>query len=76
VRPLVGEVFAFDSAPEILAFTLDHFKVGHKGVTSTAGLTSMVEQLLQANKPAPRIAMDSASLQISKIPGFDRVRVM
>ena len=77
VRPLVGDVLAFDSAPEILGFALDHLKIGHKGVTSTDGLTSMVQQALQASKPAPRVAFDSTININDKFPGASRtIQVM
>ncbi len=76
VRSVVGDVLAQDSAEGIYGFALDQMKVDRKDVTGVPALRALFNLAHQANKPTPRVAMDSAFLEISKIPGFDRVRVM
>lgn len=61
VRPIVGDVsVALDSADAVYAFALTHAKVKIDGVP-TAAYPAMVDMLnTTREKPAPRVALDSA----------------
>lgn len=76
VRPTVGDVIAQDSAESIYGFALDQMKVDHAGVTGVPALRALYKVASSKSTDAPRIAMDAATLTVSKIPGFDRARVM
>lgn len=64
VRPVVGEVFAKDSAEDIYAFALDHLKVNREGVAGTAALRALfnVAQTATATAAASPVAMDYAGV--------------
>lgn len=71
VRPVVGDVLGMDSAESVYRFALDHMKVEHKAIAAD-GLPA-VFAAIQSNKtaPAPRVAMDSASVA-KQLPGLAR----
>lgn len=73
VRPVVGDIaVAMDSAESVYRFALDHMKVENKGIAAD-GLPA-VFAAIQASKttaPAPRVAMDSASVT-KQVPGLAR----
>ncbi len=75
VRPTVGDVIAQDSAESIYGFALDQMKIDHAGVTGVPALKALYRVASSKSTDAPRIAMDAAAIT-TKIPGFDRVRVM
>ena len=72
VRSVVGDVLAQDSAEGIYAFALDQMKVDHKDVTGIPALRALFNLAHQANKPAPRVAYDSAINLEDKFPGASR----
>lgn len=76
VRPVVGDVLGMDSALDVLRFGLKHLGVKHDNYTTFGALQDAFVQNSSKSTPAPRIAMDAATLTVSKIPGFNNVRVM
>ena len=76
VRSTVGDVLSMDSAGDIYTFALDQMKIDHAGVTGVPALKALYRVASSKSTDAPRIAMDAATLTVSKIPGFNNVRVM
>lgn len=71
VRPVVGDVFAFDSAEEIYAFALDQMKVDRKDVTGVPALRALFNLAQESVRPAAKVAYDSNSLA-EKFPNASR----
>lgn len=74
VSSVVGEVIAQDSAEEIYAFALDQMSVDHKGVKGVPALRALFNLAHHRSvTPAPKIALDSASI-VTKFPEVTRFR--
>ncbi len=76
VRPVVGEVLAYDSAADIYAFALDQMKVDYKDIKDPAALRALFNVAQNAAKSAPRQAFDAVSVE-EKFAGASRsIQVM
>ncbi len=75
VRPVVGDVLAYDSAADIYSFALDQMKVDHKGVYGVTALRALFNTAQNAEKPA-RMAFDAVNVE-EKFAGASRpIRMM
>lgn len=72
VRGVVGDVIGMDSAESVYRFALDHMKVDNKSIAAD-GLPAVFAAIQASNTaaPAPRVAMDSASVT-KQVPGLAR----
>jgi hypothetical protein len=76
VRPVVGDVIAYDSAADIYDFALDQMKVEHAGVKDPVALRALFNASRTASKPAVRQAFDAVSAE-EKFAGASRsIQVM
>lgn len=69
VAPMVGEVVGLDSAPEIFRYALKDRGVSGLDGINEAGLKALVLTQIAAERPAPRIAADSATDTDSPLAG-------
>lgn len=77
VRPVVGDVYALDSAAEIYGFALDHMKIEHKDITDAKALRGMfkVAHEAAASKPIKNsVTMDGGDMS-KRFPNANRFQI-